>query len=139
MEQTLTRGRVFDGAFDGLIRLATVLTTAGAGWIRDKLNETVQTTGDYIGWGTGAGTSAVADTTLFTESSEARVLSTRTVPAANQVQWVGTMTASAGRTITNAGNLTASSAGTLIVHGDFTGIVLATNDQIQFTIQLSVS
>jgi hypothetical protein len=121
------------------IYFATILSTVGAGWVRDKLNETVQTTGDYIGWGTGAGTAAVGDTTLFTESSESRVLSTRTVPSANTVQWVGTLTAAAGKTITNAGNFTASTSGTLIVHGDFTGVALLTGDQIQFTIQLAIS
>ncbi len=118
--------------------MPTVFTTAGAGWAIDKLNETVQTTGDFIGWGTGAGTAAIADTTLFTESAEARVSATRTKPSATQIQWVGTMTATAARTITNAGNFTASTAGTLIVKGDFTGVVLATNDQIQFTIQLNI-
>lgn len=125
--------------FGRLANFATVLTTVGATWVRDKLNETIQTTGDYIGWGTGAGTAAVADTTLFTESAEARTLATRTVPAANMVQWVGTLTATAARSITNAGNFTASTAGTLIVHGDFTAITLSTGDQITFTIQLSIS
>lgn len=118
--------------------MATVFTTAGAGWVITKLNETVQTTGDFIGWGTGAGTAAVGDTTLFTEAAEARVTATRTAPSATQIQWVGTLTAAAGKTITNAGNFTASTGGTLIVKGDFTGVVLATGDQIQFTIQLNV-
>lgn len=119
--------------------MATVFTTAGTTWLRDKLNEAVQTTADYIGWGTGAGTAAIGDTTLFTEAAEARVVATRTVPNANTVQWVSTITAAAGKTITNAGNFTASSAGTLIVKGDFTGVVLLTGDSIQFTITLSVS
>lgn len=118
--------------------MATVFTTAGAEWAIDKLDETVQTTGDFIGWGTGAGTAAIADTTLFTESTEARVTATRTQNTSTRIQWVGTLTAAAGKTITNAGNFTASTAGTLIVKGDFTGIVLATNDQIQFTIQLNI-
>jgi len=119
--------------------MATVFTTVGKTWLRDKMNETDQTTGDYIGWGTGAGTAAVGDTTLFTEASEARVLSTRTIPASDTVRWVATITANGAKTITNAGNLTASSVGTLIVHGDFTGVVLALNDQIQFTINLQLT
>ncbi len=118
---------------------ATIFTDAGEGWLRDKINETVQTTGDYIGWGTGAGTAAKADTTLFTESTEARVLSTRSVPSADTVRWVGTLTAAAGKTITNAGNFTALTSGTGIVKGDFTGIVLATGDSIQFTIDLQLT
>ena len=120
-------------------KLATVLTTVGKQWIVDKLDETLQTTGDYVGWGTGAGTAAAADTTLFTEASEARVVATRSQPATDTVRWVATITADGAKTITNAGNLTASSGGTLIVHGDFTGIVLALNDQIQFTIDLQIT
>lgn len=120
-------------------QLATVLTTVGKAWIVDKLDETLQTTGDYIGWGTGAGTAAAADTTLFTEAAESRVVATRSQPSADTVRWVGTLTSASGQTITNAGNFTASTSGTLIVHGDFTGIVLATNDQIQFTINLQIT
>lgn len=120
----------------GQYKLATVFTTVGKAWAIDKLDETLQTTGDYIGWGTGAGTAAVGDTTLFTEAAEARVVATRTQPSADTIRWVSTIVSASGQTITNAGNFTASSAGTLIVKGDFTGIVLATGDQIQFTINL---
>lgn len=119
--------------------MATVFTTAGKAWVVDKLDETVQTTGDYVGWGTGAGTAAVGDTTLFTEASESRVVATRTQPSADTVRWVATLTADGTKTITNAGNFTASSGGTLIVKGDFTGIDLAAGDQIQFTIELQVT
>ena len=120
--------------------MATVLTQDGEEWIVDKLDETVQTTGDYVGWGTGAGTAAKADTTLFTEASEARVSATRTQPAADKLRWVATLTcAGAGKTITNAGNFTAASSGTLIVHGDFTGITLNVGDKIEFTIDLEIT
>lgn len=120
--------------------MATVLTQVGEEWIVDKLDETVQTTGDYIGWGTGAGTAAKGDTTLFTEASEARVSATRSQALADKLRWVGTLTcAGAGKTITNAGNLTASTSGTLIVHGDFTGIPLSVGDKIEFTIDLEIT
>jgi hypothetical protein len=119
--------------------MATVLTTVGKAWVIDKLDETLQTTADFIGWGTGAGTAAVGDTTLSTEASESRVTATRTQPAADTIQWVGLLTANGSKTITNAGNFTASTSGTLIVHGDFTGIALALNDQIQFTITLQIT
>jgi hypothetical protein len=132
-------GEMVNKELSKILNLATVFTTAGKTWLRDKINETVQTTGDYIGWGTGAGTSAVGDTTLFTEASESRVLSTRSTVSTDTIQWVGTLTASGAKTITNAGNFTASTAGTLLVHGDFTGIVLATSDSIQFTIQLQLT
>lgn len=119
--------------------MATVLTQVGEEWIVDKLDEVVQTTGDYIGWGTGAGTAAKADTTLFAESTEARVVATRSQPLADKIRWVGTLTANANKTITNAGNFTASTGGTLIVHGDFTGIALNTGDKIEFTIDLEIT
>ena len=119
--------------------MATVLTTVGIAWIVDKLDEALQTTADFVGWGTGAGTAAVTDTALFTEATEARVTATRTQPAADTVRWVATITADAGKTITNAGNLTASAAGTLVVHGDFTGVALLTGDKIEFTINLQIT
>lgn len=119
--------------------MATVLTTAGIGWVVDKLDETVQTTGDYVAWGTGAGTAAVGDTTLFTEASESRVSATRTQPSADKIRWVATLTADGIKTITNAGNFTASTSGTLIVKGDFTGIALNAGDKIEFTIDLQVT
>lgn len=119
--------------------MATVLTTVGKQWIVDKIDEAVQTTADFIGWGTGAGTAGVADTTLFTESAETRVTATRSQPSADVVRWVGTLTSLSVQTITNAGNLTAGTGGTLVVHGDFAGVALAIGDQIQFTIDLQIT
>jgi len=124
--------------------MATVFTTVGKAWLIDKLDDTVSTVGDWIGWGTGAGTAAIGDTTLFTEDSGgspayARIQGAKSQPAADTKRVVSTITANAAKTITNAGLFTASAAGTLIVKGDFTGIVLATNDQIQFTIDLQVT
>lgn len=92
-----------------------------------------------VAWGTGAGTAAKGDTTLFTEASEARVAATVSQPASDKNQWVGTLTANGAKTITNAGLFDAAAAGNLIVKGDFTGIVLATNDKIEFTISLEQS
>lgn len=119
--------------------MATVLTQVGEEWIVDKLDEQVQTTGDYIGWGTGAGTASKSDTTLFTEATEARVVATRSQPVADKIRWVGTLTAEGTKTITNAGNFTASTGGTLIVHGDFNGIPLNAGDKIEFTIDLEIT
>jgi len=118
----------------------TILTQVGEEWLTDKIDESVQTKGEYIGWGTGAGTAAKGDVALFSEASEARVTATMTQPAADKTRWVGTLTcAGAGKTITNAGNFTASTSGTLIVHGDFTGIALNVGDKIEFTIDLEIT
>ena len=125
--------------------MATVLTTVGKNWIVDVLDG-LAVTADYIHWGTGAGTSAVGDVDLFTPATEARVLATRSQPSADTVRWVGTLTADGAKTITNAGVWDAAGTGSppsggtpLIVKGDFTGIALAINDQIQFTINLQIT
>jgi hypothetical protein len=119
--------------------MATVLTQVGEEWIADKLTETVQTKAEYIAWGSGAGTSDKADTSLFSEESEARVQGTESQPAADKVRYVGTLTADGTKTITNAGTFTASTAGVLVVKGDFTGIPLQQNDQVEFTIDLEIT
>jgi hypothetical protein len=119
--------------------MATILTDVGEGWIVDKLDETVQTEADYIAWGTGAGTAAKGDTTLFTEAAETRVQGTGSQPSADVLRYVGTLTSLSDQTITNAGTFTASSSGTLVVKGDFTGIPLSTDDQIEFTIDLEIT
>uniref|UniRef100_A0A6M3L6N1 Uncharacterized protein n=1 Tax=viral metagenome TaxID=1070528 RepID=A0A6M3L6N1_9ZZZZ len=120
--------------------MATIYTSAGEAKVVDLIDGTVatvlSTANAKIGWGTGAGTAAKADTTLFVEASEARVVPTVTQPTADKNQWVGTLTADAGKTITNAGLFDAATAGNLVVKGDFTGIVLATGDKIEFTISL---
>jgi hypothetical protein len=54
-------------------------------------------------------------------------------------QVVSTLTANGSKTITNAGLFNAVSSGDLVIKGDFTGIVLALNDQITFTFTLDPS
>ena len=117
--------------------MANIFTQAGEEIVTDILDATVGVPANwYVGWGTGAGTAAKGDTTLFTESAEARVAATKSQPTTDTNRFVATITASAGRTITNAGVLSASSGGTLLLHSDFTGVVLASGDAIQFTFDL---
>jgi hypothetical protein len=120
--------------------MANVFTTIGKQIVVDFIDGTntavLDATNAKIGWGTGAGTAAVGDTILFTEASEARVVPTIAQPAADTNQWVGTLTADAGKTITNAGLFDAAAAGNLFIHGDHTGVVLATGDKIEYTITL---
>jgi len=104
-----------------------------------------------IGWGTGAGTTAAADTTLFTEklvdlSTSAGTdhtvgTSTRqtTTTTNDTYQVVGTRTATGAGTVTNAGLFDAASGGNLFLKGDFTGIPLSIGDAIQFTIKAQFS
>jgi hypothetical protein len=120
--------------------MATVYTSAGEAAVCDLIDGTsavhLDTATAKIGWGTGAGTAAKGDTTLFTEASETRVAGTASQPSADINQWVGTLTADGAKTITNAGVFDAATSGNLFVKGDFTGIVLALGDKIEFTISL---
>lgn len=132
-------------------RMATVFTTVGKGWVVDRLEVgaaggAAGTIGDqkFIGWGTGAGTAAVGDTTLFTEDSGgapayARVSGVVSQPSADTYQVVGSLTANGGKTITNAGLFSDLTVGTLFIKGDFTAIPLLLNDSIEFTISLQVT
>jgi hypothetical protein len=126
----------------GAVMLATVLTNLGEQWACDRMSGVSALDGHFIGWGTGAGTAAKADTTLFTEAAETRATSTVTTNGTSSTakyQVVGTLTSLSAQTITNAGNFTAVTAGIMIVKGDFTGVVLAINDQITFTITIDPS
>jgi hypothetical protein len=120
--------------------MATVYTTAGKQAIVDIIDGTLATllsaANAKAAWGTGAGTAVVGDTTLFTEASEARVACAISQPAADTNKWTATMTADGAKTITNAGLFNSTSGATLFIKGDFTGIVLALNDQIAFTFTL---
>lgn len=119
--------------------MATVFTNAGKAIVTNRLKGS-GTEPSYVAWGTGAGTAAVTDTTLFTENGS-RVAGTstqQTTTVTNDTyQVVGTLTAGSGITVTNAGLFDAASTGNLFVKGDFTGVALNTNDSIQFTIKIS--
>ena len=123
--------------------MATVYVQMGEEVVVDLIDGTSAThldaTNGKIGWGTGTGTAAKADTALFTEASEARVAATISQPTADKNQWVGTLTADAAKTITNAGLFDAATAGNLVIHGDFTGVALAAGDKVEFTISLEQS
>ncbi len=140
--------------------MANVLTNAGRAIITNRIHgggsEPL-----FVGWGTGVGTSAAADTTLFTETYSTTNDGTHNLRATgtgSQVtgsvtndtyQVVGTLTVASGTggiTVTNAGTFdtnglaanmtTAPSGGNLFVKGDFTGIALNVGDSIQFTVKL---
>jgi hypothetical protein len=122
--------------------MATVLVNTGKAVVTNRVKNgaTGATEPNYVHWGTGAGTAAIADTTLFTASAEARVAGTSTqvttTTTNDSYQVVGTITSASGQTITNAGLFDASTSGNLFVKGDFTGIPLSTGDSIQFTIKV---
>lgn len=122
--------------------MATIYTTVGEEEVVDIIDGSATaptdlgTGNNFIGWGTGAGTAAKADTILFTEAAEARVGGTVSQSTPSTNQWVATITSASGQTITNAGLFNTVTGGVLVIHGDFTGIVLANGDKIEFTISL---
>lgn len=128
--------------------MATVFTNIGKQWVADKMRDNGSGAGivasngaqDFIAWGTGAGTAAVADTTLFTEASEARVQGTMstvtTDTTSDTYQVVATITATGTKTITNAGVFDASTVGDMLMKGDFSGIPVVSGDSIEFTFKL---
>lgn len=120
--------------------MATVFTDAGKAITTNRIKG-AGTEPLNVAWGTGAGIAAAADTTLFVESTEARVAGASTqqttTVASDTYQVVGTLTAAAAKTITNAGLFDAATAGNLFMKGDFTGLALNANDAIQFTMKVA--
>lgn len=126
--------------------MANVLTNLGRAMITAALKASGYTEPAYIGWGTGAGTAAAADTTLFTEKAAdlSATSGTRPTGTTSRVttsvtndtwQNQGTYTATGAGTVTNAGcwDNSALGSGNLAIKADFTGIGLASGDSIQFT------
>lgn len=117
--------------------MADIFVTAGKGFTTLTL---VASTAKYIGWGTLVATAAITDTTLGTESAEARVTGTQTQQTTtvtnDTYQVAGTITSASTQTITNAGVLSAVTVGTLVLHSDFTGVPLVSGDSIAFTFKL---
>ena len=123
----------------------TVLTNLGEEWCAKRLAGVASVdgiSGRFIGWGTGTGTAAKGDSTLFTEAAGTRAGGTASVVgtgAAAKYQVEGTLVALEDITITNAGNFTAQTSGVLIVHTSFDGIALNEDDQITFTFTIDPS
>lgn len=120
--------------------MATVLTNVARSMVTQLL---ASSSVRYAAWGTGAGTAAATDTTLFTEAAESRVSGTQTQQQTttnnDTYQVVATITAASGKTITNAGLFDASTSGNLYMKGDFTGVALNTGEGIQFTFKAAYS
>jgi hypothetical protein len=123
--------------------MATLLTNTGKAIVTNYLNGGAATQPKYIAWGTGAGTTASTDTTLFTETGTrvAGTTSQQTTTTTNDTfQVIGTLTNTGGTTTyTNAGTFDALTSGNLFIKGDFTGISLNTSDSIQFTVKVQFS
>lgn len=126
---------------------ANVLTNIGKQIVTGAVKQVSSGLGSteplHVAWGSGAGTAAVGDTTLFVEEAEARPAGTSslvtTTTTNDTYQVVGTITAIAAKTITNAGLFDVTKAqggaiaGNLFAKGDFAGISLNSGDSVAFT------
>ncbi len=120
--------------------LATVISNAMRAIYTNLVGGLGGTAPNFWGIGSGAGTSAQADTTLFTEyttatwAGYARVNATPTRQATtlpnDTLKWSPSFTAGAAETVTNAGSFDAATAGSLGIKGDFTGIPLSSGDSL---------
>lgn len=125
--------------------MATLLVNTGKAIITNYLIGSAASQPKYVGWGTGAGTTAATDTTLFTESGATRATGTATQQTtsttSDTLQVIGTLTAATTLAVTNAGlfdNATVGS-GNLFAKGDFSTINLNSGDSIQFTFKVQFS
>lgn len=120
--------------------MADIFTDVGETLVADYVDGTASAPANwYVGWGTGAGTAAKGDTTLFTEATESRVALTEAQPSANINRLTGTITADGTKTITNAGVFDASTGGNMLLKSDFTGVAVNASDSIQFQFDLTWS
>ena len=125
---------------------ATVITNVGQSIVTNRMVGS-GTEPKFVMWGTGAGTAAATDTTLFTETTdEARTTGTSsrvtTTVTNDTYQVVGLITvATANKTITNVGlfDVVTASSGNLYFKSDFTGLALVVGDSITFTIKVKFS
>lgn len=121
--------------------MATLLVNAGKAIVTNRIKGS-GTEPVYVAYGTGAGTTAAADTTLFTETGTRQTGTSSQVTTSvtnDTYQVVGTQTAGGTLAITNAGLFDASTSGNLFVKGDFSTINLSSGDSIQFTFKTQFS
>ena len=130
--------------------MANVFTNAGRAILTSRLSGG-GTEPKNIAIGTGAGTSAVTDTTLFSEVTPAGATTgSRTAGTSSQAttavtndtyQVTGTITATAAISPTNAGLFDNSTigSGNLFLKGDFTAIALNTGDQLALTFKAQMA
>ena len=122
--------------------MATLLVNTGKAIVTNYLAGGAATQPKYVAWGTGAGTTALTDTTLFTEvgtRTSGTTTQQTTTTTSDTYQVIGTVTAGSSLTITNAGLFDALTVGNLFVKGDFTGVALTSGDSIQFTFKTQFS
>lgn len=116
--------------------MADVITDAGLAINSNRVSGVGGSVPRFVGWGTGAGTAAKADTTLFSEtgSRATGLVSRRTTTKTNDtMRVIAVLSAPSGMTITNAGLLDAAIGGNLYAKSNFVGQALQPGDAVMFT------
>jgi hypothetical protein len=122
--------------------LGTVITTTGKSVISGRLIDLLDKP-QYLGVGTGAGSAAVGDTALFSETGT-RVpcaLSIRTTDTADDTVYCLATWTNFGSIvgITNVGLFTALSGGTLVAKADGVGQTLDTNEGLTVSFSIKIT
>ena len=127
--------------------VATIYVDNGTELVSDALltlvGASVTASGFYIGWGTGGsstgGTATNTDVDLEAPATEARVSCTgETQSSADTDQFIGTLQTTTVKTIEESG-LFIDATGTatdMLIRANHGGVVLATDDQIEYTYTL---
>jgi len=125
----------------------TIFVDNGTELITDQtlgiVGTAVTASGFYIGWGTGGsstgGTATNTDVDLEVPATEARVSCTdESESAADTAQWIGTLQTTTVKTIEESG-LFIDATGTatdMLIRANHGGVVMATDDQIEYTFSL---
>lgn len=116
--------------------MAVVFANSGRAIITGRLKG-LGTEPLWVGWGTGAGTAAATDTTLFTETGTRVAGSSSSDSGVYRV--TGTLTATGATTVTNAGLFDAITSGNLFTKVNFSSIALIANETISFLFAISDS
>jgi hypothetical protein len=122
--------------------MSTVLTTVGKAIVASRIADLLDKP-QYLGVGTGAGSAAAGDTTLFSETGTrvpCALSITTTDTAGDTLYCLATFTNfSSVMTITNVGLFTALSGGTLVVKADGVGQTLDTNEGLTVSFSIKVT
>lgn len=118
--------------------MADIVSTVGRAQAAGYLSNVVAPPANYFGnVGTGAGTAAIGDTTLFTEAGSARITATlsriTTTLLDDTARYQFTYTATGGINVTNAGYFTAATVGVLMQKSDHATIPLLATDSIAYS------
>ena len=129
---------------------ATIFVDNGTELLSDAalalVGASVTASGFYIGWGTGGsstgGTATNTDVDLEAPATETRVSATsETQSAADTNQFIGTLQTTNVKTIEEVG-LYIDATGTstdMLIRANHGGVVMATDDQIEYTFTLQLT